>query len=120
MTEEDVKNFLTNNNSRLLIHLGIVDEKVEPNVFPTAYYFDRNSDKIYITTHTRSKKVRNLRMKSIISCCIDDPNPPYKGVRGKGRVKIHEDINQNMAIAKKLILSRIGSLEDPTSKMAFE
>jgi hypothetical protein len=35
MTEEDVKNFLTNNNGRLLIHIGIVNEKGEPNVFPT-------------------------------------------------------------------------------------
>jgi len=37
MTEEDVKNFLTNNNGRLLIHMGTVDEKGEPNVFPTGY-----------------------------------------------------------------------------------
>lgn len=116
MTEEDVKNFLTNNSGRLLIHIGIVDEKGEPNVFPTGYYFDRNLDKIYIATPKRSKKVSNLRVTSIISYCIDDPNPPYKGVRGKGKLKIHEDINHNMAIVKKLIMSRIGSLEDPTSK----
>jgi predicted pyridoxine 5'-phosphate oxidase superfamily flavin-nucleotide-binding protein len=56
MTEEDVKNFLTNSNSRLLIHMGTVDEKGEPNVFPTGYYFDRDSDKIYIATPKRSKK----------------------------------------------------------------
>lgn len=116
MTEVDVKNFLTNNSGRLLIHIGIVDEKGEPNVFPTGYYFDRNLDKIYIATPKRSKKVSNLRVTSIISYCIDDPNPPYKGVRGKGKLKIHEDINHNMAIVKKLIMSRIGSLEDPTSK----
>lgn len=117
MTEEHVKNFLTYNNGRLLIHIGIVDEKGEPNVFPTGYYFDRDSDKIYIATPKESKKVSNLRVKSIVSYCIDDPNPPYKGVRGKGKVKIHEeDINHNMAIAKKLSMSRIGSLEDPMSK----
>lgn len=116
MTEEDVKNFLTNNSGRLLIHIGIVDEKGEPNVFPTGYYFDRNLDKIHIATPKRSKKVSNLRVTSIISYCIDDLNPPYKGVRGKGKLKIHEDINHNMAIVKKLIMSRIGSLEDPTSK----
>ena len=117
MIEEDVKNFLTNNNGRLLIHIGIVDEKGEPNVFPTGYYFDRDSDKIYITTPKESKKVSNLRVKSMVSYCIDDPNLPYKGVRGKGKVKIHEeDINHNMAIAKKLSMSRIGSLEHPMSK----
>jgi predicted pyridoxine 5'-phosphate oxidase superfamily flavin-nucleotide-binding protein len=46
MTEEDVKNFLTNNNGRLLIHIGTVDEKGEPNVFPTGYYFDRDLEPI--------------------------------------------------------------------------
>ena len=65
MTEEDVKNFLTNNNGRLLIHMGTIDEKGEPNVFPTGYYFDRDSDKIYITTPKKSKKISNLRLKSI-------------------------------------------------------
>jgi nitroimidazol reductase NimA-like FMN-containing flavoprotein (pyridoxamine 5'-phosphate oxidase superfamily) len=116
MTEENVKNFLTNNNGRLLIHLGTVDEKGEPNVFPTGYYFDTDSDKIYIATLKTSKKVSNLRVKSIVSYCIDDPSPPYKEVRGKGKVKIHEDINHNMAIVKKLIISRSSSLEDPMSK----
>ena len=55
-------------------------------------------------------------MTSIVSYCIDDPNPTYKGARGKGKVKIHKDINHNMAIVKKLITSRSGSFEDPTSK----
>jgi hypothetical protein len=27
MTEEDVKNFLTNNGGRLLMHIGILDER---------------------------------------------------------------------------------------------
>jgi nitroimidazol reductase NimA-like FMN-containing flavoprotein (pyridoxamine 5'-phosphate oxidase superfamily) len=116
LTEEDVKNFLTRNNGRLLIHIGTVDEKGEPNVFPTGYYFDRDSDKIYIATPKKSKKVSNLRVKSIVSYCIDDPNVPYKGVRGKGKVTIQEDINHNMAIVKKLIISRSDSLEDPMSK----
>jgi Pyridoxamine 5'-phosphate oxidase len=117
ITEEDVKNFLINNNRRLLIHIGTVDEKGEPNVFPTGYYFDRDLDKIYIATQKKSKKVSNLRVKSIVSYCIDDPNPPHEGVRGKGKVKIHEeDINYNIAIVKKLLMSRIGSLEDPMSK----
>jgi hypothetical protein len=66
MTEDDVKNFLTNNNGRLLIHIGLVDEKGEPNIFPTGYYFDRDLDKIYITTQKKSKKVSNLRVKSIV------------------------------------------------------
>ena len=100
----------------MLIHIGTVDERGEPNVFPTGYYFDGDLDKIYIATPKKSKKVSNLRVKSIVSYCIDDPNPPYKGVREKGKVKIHEDINYNIAILKKLLMSSIGSLEDRYQK----
>src|SRR5215207_8094106 len=81
MTEKESKDFLE--NKELLIHIGTVDEKGEPIVTPTGYYFDRDSDKIYITTQKNSKKVNNLRRKNTIYFCIDDPTPPYKGVRGK-------------------------------------
>jgi general stress protein 26 len=114
MTEEEAKNFMANNNgnSRLLVHLGMVDGKGEPNVIPTGYYFDKNSNKIYITTEKSSKKVHDLRTTmNIFSYCIDNPNPPYKGVRGKGKVKIHEDINHNRPIIEKIFIRSTGSLE---------
>lgn len=40
MTEEEIKNFITNSNNDLLIRIGLIDEKGEPNVIPLAYYFD--------------------------------------------------------------------------------
>jgi general stress protein 26 len=120
MTEEEAKNFMANNNdgdSPLLIHIGMVDDKGEPNVTPTAYYFDKNSNKIYITTQKSSKKVHNLRTtRNTISYCIDDLNPPYKGVRGKGKVVIHEDINHNIPIAEKIMTRYLKSLEHPLAK----
>jgi nitroimidazol reductase NimA-like FMN-containing flavoprotein (pyridoxamine 5'-phosphate oxidase superfamily) len=63
MTEEEARNFMTNDNSnnRLLVHLGMVDEKGEPSVIPTGYYFDKNSNKIYITTGKTSKKVHKFK-----------------------------------------------------------
>ena len=91
--------------------IGFIDDKGEPNVIPTGYYFDRVSNKIYITTHKASKKVNILRKKNIIAYCIDDPAPPFKGVRGKGIVKIHEDVSHNITIAKKFIMKSVGSLE---------
>ena len=115
MTEKESKDFLENKD--LLIHIGTVDEKGEPNVTPTGYYFDRDSDKIYITTQKNSKKVDNLRRKNTIYFCVDDPTPPYKGVRGKARVKINdEDISHNLSITKKLVMKNTGSLEDPIAK----
>jgi hypothetical protein len=57
-----------------------------------------------------------LSNNKIVSFCIDDPNPPYKGVRGKGGVSIHEEIDYNRLIAEKLLIRSLGSLEHPTSK----
>jgi len=116
MTEEEVKRFMSNNENNLLIRLGIIDEKGEPNVIPLAYYFDNTSNKIYINTIKTSKKVRNLRNKNIVAFCIDDPRPPFKGARGKGVVKIHEDVDHNIPIAKKFIMKNIGSMENPNAK----
>jgi uncharacterized pyridoxamine 5'-phosphate oxidase family protein len=80
------------------------------------YYFDKDSNKIYIATQKSSKKIDNLRRKNIISYCIDDTNPPYKGVRGKGKVKIHEDINHNRPMIEKIFIRSTGSLEHPMAK----
>jgi uncharacterized pyridoxamine 5'-phosphate oxidase family protein len=112
LTEGEAKEFMTN---RTILHLGTVDSKGEPSVTPVGYYFDSDSNKIYIPTHKNSKKVRNLSNNKIVSFCIDDPNPPYKGVRGKGEVSIHEEIDYNRLIAEKLLMRTLGSLENPTS-----
>ncbi len=61
MTEEETKNFLANNDNSLLIRIGVLDEKGEPNVIPLAYYFDIISNKIYINTLKTTKKVNNLK-----------------------------------------------------------
>jgi general stress protein 26 len=102
-----------NGDFRLLIHIRTVDNKGESNVTPAGYYFNDRSNKIYITTHKNSKKVQNLRTKNTISYCIDNPNPPYKGVRGKGKVVIHQDVNHNLPITEKIMSRYMESLEDP-------
>jgi len=102
ITEDEVKSFMTNNDNNLLIRLGIVNEKGEPNVAPFAYYYDDISNSIYFTTRVTTKKVSSLRRRNIVGYCIDDPNPPFKGVRGKGIVKIHEDVTYNIAIDKTI------------------
>jgi len=117
MTEEEVKNFLANKNNKLLVRLGIIDIKGEPNIVPLAYYFDDITNKIYITTRKTTKKIRDLRERNDIAYCIDDPNPPFKGVRGKGTVKIHDnDVNYNISIAEKLMTKLTGSLDNPNAK----
>jgi uncharacterized pyridoxamine 5'-phosphate oxidase family protein len=116
MTEDETKNFLANNNKNLLMHIGTIDEKGEPNVAVTSFYFDEPSEKIYVTTHKYSKKVQHLKNKNVISYCIDDPKPPYKGARGKGTVKFLEDIQENIPLARKFLLKMTGSLDNPIAK----
>ncbi len=36
MTEEETKNFMSNRDNSLLIRIGLIDEKGEPNVIPLA------------------------------------------------------------------------------------
>ena len=83
----------------LNVHLGTVDEKGHANIHPTWYYYDSMKEKIYVMTGRQSKKLENLARNELIYFCIDDPNSPYKGVRGKGSVRTHEDVNFQVHIA---------------------
>jgi general stress protein 26 len=114
LNEQEIKDFLT--NSKLNVHLGTVDEKNEPNIHPIWYYFDSLSNKLYVETYKESKKFSNIKKNNAVYFCIDEPNPPYKGVRGKGKVTIHEDINFNMPVAEKIMVKYFGDLENPGSK----
>ena len=61
LTEEEIKNFL--GNSKLNIHIGTIDNKGDPNIHPTWYYFDAINNKLYIETYKESKKIGNLKGK---------------------------------------------------------
>jgi nitroimidazol reductase NimA-like FMN-containing flavoprotein (pyridoxamine 5'-phosphate oxidase superfamily) len=118
LTEQETTYFLT--NGRLNIHLGTLDEKGEPNIHPAWYYFAPSKDRLYVGTCKNSKIARNLRKIGTVFFCIDDPNPPYKGVRGKGKVVIHEDINHNIPIAEKIMTRYVESLENPMAKWVLD
>jgi nitroimidazol reductase NimA-like FMN-containing flavoprotein (pyridoxamine 5'-phosphate oxidase superfamily) len=58
LTENEIRNFLT--GSKFNIHISTVDEKGEPNIHPTWYYFDITNNRFYIETSKRSRKIENL------------------------------------------------------------
>jgi general stress protein 26 len=111
LTEDEIKNFLVDNKHN--IHLGTIDDSGDPNIHPTWYYFDAINNRFYVETYKISKKIKNLKANGIIYYCVDDPNPPYKGVRGKGKIKIHEDVDHNIPIAEKIMVRYLGSLAHP-------
>jgi uncharacterized protein YhbP (UPF0306 family) len=111
LIETQIDDFLS--NSKLNIHIATIDEKGEPIIHPTWYYFDATKNKIYIETAKRSKKVENLNRNNLIYYCVDVPYLPYKGVRGKGKVRIHEDVDHNIPIAEQIMVRYLGSLAHP-------
>jgi general stress protein 26 len=114
LSEQESKDFLA--TGKLNVHLGTNDEKGHTNIHPVWYYYDPVNNKIYVETSIRSKKTHNLKRDKNVYFCIDDPNPPYKGVRGKGSVKIHEDVSFNVPITKKIMIKYLGNLEHPMAQ----
>ena len=114
MTEDEVRDFLV--NSKKNVHISTLDEKGEPNIHPTWYYFDNNDDKLYIESGKESKKTRNLRRNSIVYYCIDDDKIPYKGVRGKGTVRISDDVDYNLSKVERIVVKYLGSVGDHMSQ----
>ena len=114
LIEQEIKDILT--AGTLMIHLGTVDDKGHANIHPAWYYYDTLTKKLYIQTGKQSKKTYNVRNNEIIYFCIDDQNPPYKGVRGKASVKIHEDVNFNTPVAEKILIKYLGNLQHPSAQ----
>lgn len=114
LSEQQVRDFL---NSKLNLQLATVDSKGEPNIHPVWFVFD--NEKLYLATPKKSKKAQNALSKNLVYYSIDDKNMPYKRVKGKGTVKLLEDIDSNLKIAEKIILKYTGSLESDIGKFIF-
>ncbi len=111
MTFEEVQKFLISGNRN--IYLGTLDDKNEPNIHPTWFYYELQKNRIYVETAKNSKKIQNLDQKTVVYFCVDDNIAPYKGVRGKGTVKISTDIEFNYFIAEKIMIKYLGNLDHP-------
>ena len=118
LTEKEIRKFLS--DSKLNLHLGTVDAELYPNIHPTWYIYDESKDTIFVETSKHSKKINNLKRNDKIYFCVDDGNPPYKGIRGKGNVRILTDPDANFPIAKKIMLKYLGSTDHPMAKTLLE
>ncbi len=116
LTEEQTVDFLT--KSKLNLLLGTIDEIGEPNVHPVWYLYDNG--KLYVETSKTAKKVKNIKGKNSVYFCIDDETVPYKGVRGKGTVRIFDEVQTNIPIAEKIMLKYTGSLDNEIAKFLMD
>jgi nitroimidazol reductase NimA-like FMN-containing flavoprotein (pyridoxamine 5'-phosphate oxidase superfamily) len=118
LSENEIKKFLS--ESKLNLHLGTVDPDDYPNIHPTWYIYDDSKDVIFVETGKQSKKTSNLNKNDKIYFCVDDGNPPYKGIRGKGNVRILSDPDANLPIVEKIMLKYLGSTTHPMAKILLE
>jgi nitroimidazol reductase NimA-like FMN-containing flavoprotein (pyridoxamine 5'-phosphate oxidase superfamily) len=118
LSENEIKKFLS--ESKLNLHLGTIDPDYYPNIHPTWYIYDDSKDVIFVETGKQSKKTSNLNKNDKIYFCVDDGNPPYKGIRGKGNVRILSDPDANLPIVEKIMLKYLGSTSHPMAKILLE
>jgi nitroimidazol reductase NimA-like FMN-containing flavoprotein (pyridoxamine 5'-phosphate oxidase superfamily) len=118
LTENEIIEFLS--GSKLNLHLGTIDEDNYPNVHPTWFLYDGSKDVILVETGKHSKKTKNLQQNDKVYFCVDDGNPPYKGVRGKANVQILSEPNTNFPIAEKIMLKYLGSTDHPMAKTLLQ
>jgi PPOX class probable F420-dependent enzyme len=114
MTREEAERFL---ESKLNLQIATIDEQGEPNIQPVWFYYDKNTEKLMITTSKSAKKTRNLRNNPAVYFSIDDENLPYKGVKGKGFVTIVEDPDRVVPQADRISMKYLGTLDHPIAKM---
>ena len=113
MTGEEAETFL---ESRLNLQVATIDEKGEPNIQPVWFYYDKDKGKLLILTSKSSKKTQNLTNRPTIYFSVDDENPPYKGVKGKGNATIVEDPSIIVPQAEKISMKYLGTLDHPVAK----
>ena len=78
--------------------------------------FEPSKEKFYIETSKYSRKKKNLENNKVIYFCVDEPNIPYKGVRGKAMIEIISDIDRIVLICENNMKKYLGSLEHPMAK----
>jgi len=116
MSESQAKDFLS--NSKLNLLLGTIDEKGEPNVHPVWYHYQ--DEKLYIETGKTAKKAQNIQNKQSVYFCIDDETIPYKGVRGKAKASVIDDVSSMLPIAEKIMLKYTGSLDNKVAQFLLD
>ena len=121
-TETEIERFLESN---LNLQLATLEEDNYPNINQVWFYYDKNSGKIYATTHKETRKVQNiLKNPDKIYFSIDDENfytEGLKGVKGRARATIiSEDRHKVISIEETIILKYLGTLDDPWAKQLME
>jgi len=101
MTETEATKYLVGSRSNMI--LGTVDANGNPSMQPVWYYFDPQTQKIYMYTYRKAAKASNMRSRDVVYFDVDNDRFPYKGVRGRGRAKEVPDKTAALEILSKIL-----------------
>ena len=65
-------------------------------------------------------KVQNIQKKNLVYFSVDEDDSDFRGVRGKGTVRVLNDIESNLAITEKIVKKYTGSFESDLAKEVIE
>ncbi|HET6870510.1 MAG TPA: PPOX class F420-dependent oxidoreductase [Solirubrobacteraceae bacterium] len=95
MTREQVRSFISHGTRTAKVATVMNDG--QPHVMPV--WFALDGEHIVFTTAANSVKGRNLQRDPRIALVVEDDEPPFAFVHVRGRVTIHEDLDELMRFA---------------------
>ncbi len=116
LSESEIIEFLT--KSKRNLQLATIDDKNEPNIHPVWFYYENGL--IFCATEKSSKKFKNILKNNLVYFSIDEDNYEFKGVRGKGTVRILEDLDMNFVLAEKIVKKYAGDLNSNLAKEVLD
>jgi PPOX class probable F420-dependent enzyme len=95
MTTDEVRHILSRGTRTAKV--ATVMEDGRPHVMPVWFVLD--GEQLVFTTGADSVKGRNLRRDARVALLVDDQAPPYAFVHVRGRVTLHEDLDELLRFA---------------------
>lgn len=95
MTTDQVRDFLGHGTRTAKVATVMQDSR--PHVMPVWFVLD--GEQLVFTTGADSVKGRNLRRDPRIAVLVDDETPPYAFVQVRGRVTLHDELDELLQFA---------------------
>jgi PPOX class probable F420-dependent enzyme len=95
MTAEEIHSFLSQGTRTAKVATMMRDGG--PHVMPVWFVLD--GEQIVFTTGAETVKGRNLRRDPRVALVVEDDEPPFAFVHVRGRVTIHEDLDELLRFA---------------------
>jgi PPOX class probable F420-dependent enzyme len=90
MTPEQVRSFISHGTRTAKVATVMRDG--QPHVMPVWFVLD--GEEIVFTTEANTIKARNLQRDPRIALLVEDDEPPFAFVHVRGRVTIHQDLDE--------------------------